>query len=204
MSNHALSPAQDAYAVLDAHRRRWHDQEVFLAAQLRILRQQQSANALAVALSDLRSAVPGAATVSFRMTPAGIAQYGGISGQDGNYDIESVSETAQLALNEVLHAIVQLPEGDRRALGVPAGDGTEILDIHRIVSRAANLLMRRKPDPEMDPLTIDERHVLVAAAYEGYDAYSTRLAGEWDEANWELVLVQQQQDRLALILGYDR
>lgn len=202
MSNQPLSPAQDPYAVLDAHRRRWHDQEVFLAAQLRILRQRQSANALAVALSDLRSAVRGAATVSFHMTPAGTAQYGGISGQDGNYDIESISETAQPALNEVLHAIAQLAEGDRRALSVPAGDGTEILDIHRIVSRAANLLTRRKPDPGMDPLTIDERHVLVAAAYEGYDAYSARLVGEWDEADWELGPVQQQQDRLALILGY--
>lgn len=202
MSNQPQSSAQDPYAVLDAHRRRWHDQEVFLAAQLRILRQQQSANALAAALSDLRSAVPGAATVSFRMTPAGTAEPGGISGQDGKYDIEGVSETAESALNEVLHAIAQLPEGDRRALGVPAGDGTEILDIHRIVSRAANLLMRRKPDPEMDPLTVDERHVLVAAAYEGYDAYSARLEGEWEEDDWELGPVRQQQDRLALILGY--
>lgn len=94
---------------------------------------------VAPALSELRSAVPGAATVSFRMTPAGTAEPGGIGGQDGNYDIEGVSETAESALNEVLHAIAQLPEGDRRALGVPAGAGTEILDIHRIVSRAANL-----------------------------------------------------------------
>ena len=116
MSNQPLSSAQDPYAVLDAHRRRWHDQEVFLAAQLRILRQQQLANALAAALSDLRSAVPGAATVSFRMTPAGTAEPGGIGGQDGNYDIEGVSETAESALSEVLHAIAQLPGGDRRAL----------------------------------------------------------------------------------------
>lgn len=202
MSNQPLSPAHDPYAVLDAHRRRWHDQEVFLAAQLRILRQQQSEGVLAAALSDLRSAIPGAASVSFRMTPAGTAELGCITGQDGKYDADRVSEAAQPALNEVLHTIAQLAEGDRRSLSVPAGDGTEILHIHRIVSRAANLLTRRKPDPEMDPLTIDERHVLVAAAYEGYDAYSARLVGDWDEDDWELGPVRQQQDRLALILGY--
>lgn len=43
--------------------------------------------------------------------------------------------------------------------------------------------------------------MLVVAAYEGFDAYSARLVGEWDESDEELAPIQQQ-DRLAVILGY--
>jgi hypothetical protein len=194
--------------ILDAHRRHWHDQEVFLAAQLRTIRQQQSDAALAIALCDLRAAIPKAASVSYRIDDDGAVVLAEIvDGQgrtlhtkpatDGNPDTarETVVAAAILALSRT-------PPDDRRASSVPAGDRVESLDIEEVICRAANGLTRRKPDPESDPLTIHERQVLVAAAYEGFDVYSARLVGEWEETDEELGTIQQQQDRLAAILGY--
>lgn len=121
--------------ILDTHRRRWHDQEVFLAAQLRTIRQQQSDAALAVALCDLRAAVPGVASLSYRIGDDGAAALVGVS------DAQSRAVHSELAsghasdnalealLGAALLALSRTPVGDRLVFSVRTWDGVASLDI---------------------------------------------------------------------------
>lgn len=194
----AYDPRDAPSVIFDAHRRRWHDQEVFLAAQLRILREQQSAAELATSLLDLHTAIPGAASVAYRVGEDGTAELAGITDSQGlSLYLELPrggirDEAQEVSLGAVILAISRTAPAYRRAWSVPASDGAESVDIATIIRRAANGLTRRKPDAEFDPLTFDERQVLVAAAYEGFDAYSARLVGEWEKTDEELAPIQRQ------------
>ncbi|HKU31186.1 MAG TPA: hypothetical protein VJQ60_11920 [Arthrobacter sp.] len=198
---------ENSLAVLDAHRRRWHDLEVFLAAQLRILREQQSEAALALAFCDLQTGIPEAATFMYLIDSDGAPMLVGIKDKDGRFLVAGTQEPRGSSthgvhgVEAVLLELSRMPVKDRLAFSVRAADGSESMDIDTVIRRTASRLTRRKPDPEFDPMTHAERKVIVAAASEGFDAYSARLAGEWGETDEELQPIQEQQERLAAILG---
>lgn len=200
-------PLTDPFAVMNAHRQRWHDQEVFLASQLLILRRLQAASAVAAAFCDLRATFPDVATLVYTMKDGAAALQSLMDGSGAVIPDAPSSRPAhgtarETAIEAALRAVSNMPRRDRLTYSAPGPDGCEKIDLEWLVRRTANTVTRRKPDPELDPMTQFERQVLVSAAHEGFDSYSARLMGEWDETDEELATVRQQQERLAAILGH--
>lgn len=191
-------PVAEAREILLASGRRWHDQEVFLAVQLKIIREQQAAASIACALCDLLEALPEAAQLVYGRDESGTVFF--IDLLDAQR--HSLADRAvDAGVQEVIETIRKASVQSLIMHGMRLEDGREALDIGRAVRFGADQIVRRKANPHRDPLTQNERNVLVEAASEGFDSYSSRLAGEWGESDEHLASIRAQQDRLAAILG---
>ncbi|MCI0142163.1 hypothetical protein KNN17_11290 [Arthrobacter bambusae] len=191
----SLDESREYLAATDAV---WHDQELFLAVQLKLLRKQQQSAAVGLALCKLVALFETAVYLNFTRDGQGPLRLTSVTDATGHilhsdrqprvYEIESLVQMMNSA---------PTPRWDK-------GQSSVTMDIQALIHDTADRLASEPADPNRDPHTQAQRKVLVEAAIEGFDTYSERLAGGWKEHDSELISIKKQQDLLASILGYDR
>ena len=178
------------------------DQERYLGSQLEIIRERQDRMAGGLAAAAILEQFPEAATVTTNRDRYGLLEVTALHDSAGNaLEIPEKSvwtrsaNPQQAALGAAVLALNRRsrPEKYRDA------ETAEIIDLHKALGNAMDNRVTDRIDPHTEPLTAEDRRILVDAAKGGYDNLTERLSYPGEDRD----ALRTQQAELMVLLGYD-